>query len=57
MMRVVLPTRIRLKQTADQMLSDASLLRRKNSGSRRTGSKISAEDVLATVSVKTTVTW
>lgn len=50
-------TKTRLSQTAGQMRRELSFLRRKNSGSRRNGRIISAEDVLATVSAKTTVTW
>jgi hypothetical protein len=56
-LKTVAADNIRHNQKAGQMLSEASLLRGKKSGSRRIGSKISAEDVLATVSAKTTVTW
>jgi hypothetical protein len=48
---------IKHSQTACQMPRDLCFLRRKNSGSRRKGSKMSAEDVLATVSANTTVIW
>jgi len=48
---------IRQRLTADHMPCAANFLRRKNSGSRRIGSTMNAEDVLATLSSKTTVTW
>jgi len=55
-LKAVAANNIRLSQTAGQMPREVSFLRRKNSGSRRKGTKMNAEDVLATVSAKTTVT-
>jgi hypothetical protein len=55
-LKAVAASNIRLSQTAGQMARGASFLRRKNSGSKRKGSKMNAVDVLATVSAKTTVT-
>ena len=55
-LKAVAANRIRLRQIADHMPRDANFLRRKNSGSRRNGSRMPAEAVLATVSLKTTVT-
>ena len=48
---------IRNRLTTDHMPREANFLRRKNSGSRMTGSTMNAEDVLVTVSAKTTVIW
>jgi hypothetical protein len=57
MLKAVAANNIKLSPTAGQSPREASFLRKKNSGSSRKGSRISAEDVLATVSAKTTVTW
>ena len=56
-LKAVAANRIRHRQTADHMPRNANFLRRKNSGSRRIGSTMNAEEVLATLSSKTTVTW
>ena len=56
-LKAVAASNMRLSQTAGQVPREVRFLRRKNSGSSRKGSKIRAEDVLATVSAKTTVTW
>jgi hypothetical protein len=56
-LKAVAASNIRLSQTAGHTPREVSFLRRKNSGSRRNGSKINAEDVVETVSLKTTVTW
>ena len=47
----------RFSQTAGHMPLLLNFLRSKYNGTARKGSKINPEDVLSTVSAKTTVTW
>jgi hypothetical protein len=56
MLKAVVASNINPRQAADQMLREASFLRKKNSGNRRMGSRMPAVAVLVTVSAKTTVT-
>jgi len=56
-LNAVAASNIKLSQTAGHAPREVSFLRRKNSGNRRKGTKINADDELATVSLNTTVTW